>query len=649
MTLKELEAHAFELMHDVHDQLKLHVYQRSEEGFAAGDAARDAVVTREQLEERQRAARAALLAGMGGLPSSDTPLSPEIVGVIEAHGFRIEKVIYQARPGHYVTANLYLPNDITEPRGSVLFLCGHHHEAKHSHEYQQVCQYLVQAGLVVLAQDPVGQGERFSYYEPSLGGTTVGWGTSEHEYAGLQCWPLGDGIARYFLHDAMRGIDYLSSRPEVDPARIGVTGNSGGGTQTSLMMLADPRIAAAAPTTFIMNRQTYMWAGGAQDAEQIWPGFSAAGFDHEDIVLAMAPRPVRVQAVTSDFFPIEGTSITVERCGRFWELCGSESKLDLVEDNSVHLYTVKLARAAAEFFARHLLGKEVVLEDSKIALLDPALLWCTQSGQVRGEIEGAVFVHDANQKQAQALSTARSKKDADERLKEAKHWLSQRVRRHRKPCDLNPRYYDKAQFGDLTVEMAYWFSQPRLVNTGFVFRNFERAGQNLPVTLAIWDGGTRTLQPHLPVIRAACAAGRALLVLNVTGAGGLTASSLRGSPAEGFYEIVHKMGDDLFWLGDSLAALRTYDVLRAVDLIQVWPGLSTADTLVYAHGKHGIYGRFAAAIDERIAGVEVAAGLPSYTEWVSDRHYDSWDMKSVVLHGMLQHFDLADLEGMAKL
>ena len=76
-----------------------------------------------------------------------------------------------------------------------------------------------------MAQDPIGQGERFSYYEKSIGKTTVDFCCPEHDYAGTQCWSLGDGLARYFVHDAMRGIDYLMTRPEVDPAKIGITGN----------------------------------------------------------------------------------------------------------------------------------------------------------------------------------------------------------------------------------------------------------------------------------------------------------------------------------------------------------------------------------------------------------------------------------------
>ena len=180
----------------------------------------------------------------------------------EGDGFRIEKIIFESRPRHYVTANLYLP--LNRPAGrtaAVLFLSGHHNTAKVVPEYQIVCQTLARAGLIVLSQDPVGQGERLSYFEPATKTNPVGIGTRDHDYAGVPARLLGDTLGRYMLHDAMRGIDYLISRPEVDPAKIGVTGNSGGGTQTSLVMMVDPRVAAAAPATFIMSREAYQRTG----------------------------------------------------------------------------------------------------------------------------------------------------------------------------------------------------------------------------------------------------------------------------------------------------------------------------------------------------------------------------------------------------
>lgn len=634
--------------YDVNDQLKTHIYRRQERAFAAGDAARDAIKTREELMERARAVREFFLNGLGGLPPMDTPLNARTVGIVEGNGFKVERVIFESRPYNYVTANLYLPNGLTAPRGAVLFLCGHHREGKHVEEYQIVCQYLVQAGLVVFAQDPIGQGERFSYYEPSIKDVTIGVCTMEHDYAGAQCLPLGENIARYFLHDAMRSIDYMRSRSEIDPDRIGVTGNSGGGTQSCLMMMGDPRIAAAAPATFVMNRETYMWAGGAQDAEQIWHGFTAAGFDHEDVLIAMVPKPIRVLAVTSDFFPIEGTRRTVERCKRLWELFGKGDDIDLVEDYTTHTYTPHLARAAARFFARHLLGKEAHFEEERIAAMEQNRLWCTVSGQVRGELENASSVHEAVQVRLQELEQQRYSLPESQRREQAIEWLRGKVLRHRERCDLNPRYYTTTRMEELNVTAAMWRSQPDLFGHGIAFRHIDQGDNKLPVTLAVWDGGTSRLRPYIDWIRRTCENGRNVLVLDVSGVGALTPRSITAADPEEFYGVLHKLSTDLLWLDDDMVALRTYDVLRALDMIAEWPGMDEFVIDLYADGRHGLYGRLAALLDTRIDHVEIAGGIKSYQEWVAPRYYDSRDIYSVILRGALQYFDLPELEEAGK-
>ena len=98
------------------------------------------------------------------------------------------------------------------------------------------------------------------------------------------------------------------------------------------------------------------------------------------------------------------------------------------------------------------------------------------------------------------------------------------------------------------------------------------------------------------------------------------------------------------WLDDSMAALRTYDVIRAMDAIKVIPGITDNDINIYSAGKQGVYGLFAAVIDERIKNIEVADGIGNFGEWVKSLYYDTHDIMSVVLPGMLKYFDLPDLE-----
>nr|WP_231571609.1 hypothetical protein [Paenibacillus sp. VKM B-2647] len=553
-------------------------------------------------------------------------------------------MIFESRPNTFVTANVYIPDGIASPRGAVLFLCGHHERAKHHEEYQKVCQYLVHAGLIVMAVDPIGQGERLSYYEAALQDVTVRPCTGEHDYAGSQCWPLDEALARYFVHDGMRAVDYLRTRPEVDPAKIGVTGNSGGGTQTSLMMICDPRIAAAAPATFIMNRETYLFAGGAQDSEQIWRGMTALGFDHEDILLAMAPKPVLVLAATYDFFPIEGTRRTVERTRRFWDMYGAGDCFGLEEDDSVHKYTAKLAQKAAAFFAKHLLGEEPNVR-REVRPFTSSLLWCTESGQVRGELAGARAVYDENVDRVAELEEIRGGLPEQLRKEQALLWLRTVVFASRNACELNPRLYMlKGQLAELQVYNCIWWSQENLLNHGIVFRDFRYAGNELPLTIALWDGGTGHIQTHLPWLRETCANGRSVMVLDVSGVGPLTPHSLHnGDPAE-FYEIIHKLTDDLIWLNDSLAALRTYDVTRALDMAERLPQTKPDDISLYLNGRQGFYGMLATALDRRIKQVEAVGGMGSVAAWIRARYYEQHDIMSVVLPGMLKYFDLPDLE-----
>lgn len=632
----------FSSLYDVRDQLKRHVYARSDAAFAAGDAARDAVRTVAALQLRQAWARRAFLRAVGGLPSLRAPLNARLAGVVREDGFRIEKAIFESRPRHYITANLYLPEGLGAKRGAVLFLCGHHEAAKQVDEYQIVCRTLVRAGLIVMAQDPLGQGERLSYYEPATGRPRVPWGTAEHAYAGAQCLPLGDALGRYFLHDALRGMDYLRARPEVDPGRIGVTGNSGGGTQTCMMMLADPRVAAAAPATFLMNRRSYLYAGGVQDAEQIVPGLTALGIDHEDYLLAMAPRPVLVLAARYDYFPIEGTRRTVERCRRFWRMFGKSANLQLSETAITHCYPPIMAEAAAAFFSRHFHTRPLK-KSSPVRPIPAERLWCTKAGQVKGDFPEARFVLDENRARLAILREARQRESPERRRRKALAWLKQRVFFARRPCAANLRLYYEGMHEGLTVQAGMGWAQEGLCSHGLLFRLRKTEGRRLPVTLAVWKDGTAALTRHEAWIQRECRTGKAVLVLDVTASGGLLPNPLNAADPRERFGAIHKLCDDLFWLGDSLAALRVFDVIRAVDLLKEWPGVKAGSVDIHAADREGLYARLAAALDSRIRRVRVSGEMRSYADWVHARDYDPHGIQPLIIPGFLRQCDLPEL------
>lgn len=646
MRIHELEQ-TMPLIHyyDMRSHLQRHVYRRSDECFTKGDKDRDRIKTIADLKKRQQWVRQQFIASLGGLPSSQNNLNAKVMGVVEEPDIRIEKVIFESRPKTYITANLYIPASITKPSAAVLFLCGHYIEAKHHPEYQIVCRYLAKAGLIVLAQDPIGQGERLSYFEQGVDESTVTWGTREHNYTGAQCYFLGDSIARYFLHDAMRGVDYLCSRPEVDPKRIGVTGNSGGGIQTCMMMLGDTRIAAAAPCTYVNNRRMYMYTGIDDDAEQTWPGLAAAGINHEDFLLCMAPRPVRVLAVKYDFFPIEGTRHTVEQCRRFWRMCNAAEAFSLVEDTSTHYYTRNLAKSAAEFFSRHLVGRTMRINDADIQAIDSQKLICTTTGQIKKERSSARFVYDENVDRLRELRRQRQQKSAITVKRQAMAWLRKEVFRGREICAPNLRIFDRYQVEDMFAETGFWWSQADAGNAAILFRHARYEGKQLPVTIALWDGGTTALVAHEKWIRQECLDHeRAVMVLDVSGAGMFEPHILRPwANRRDFAGAVSKYFDDLCWMGDSIAALRTYDVVRALTAMREWTGINTKDISLHLHGPTGFIGEFAAALDNRIKKIEMTDAVSDFGTIVSSQYYNSLDVFNLIMPGMLRYFDLPDL------
>lgn len=646
--------------YDVKDQLKQHVYRRSVEAFQAGDTARDGIQTREELERRRQAAREALLEGIGGLPAYDGPLHAEIVGEVRLKGMRIEKIVFESRPNTHVTASMYIPDGLSRPSAAVLFVCGHFEDGRLNPNYQAVCRTIAAAGLLVFAIDPIGQGERSSYYDPETGSMAISRSVSDHEQAGAQCWPLGDGLARYFLHDIVRGVDYLSSHPDVDPQRIGITGNSGGGLQTAMAMLAEPRLAAAAPATFLMNRESYLFAGQAQDAEQIWPGMSANGFDHEDVLIAMAPKPVLVLAADYDYFPIEGTRRTVERTKRFWEMYGAPERLVLFEDRSVHRYSERMAGAAAAFFVEHLLDvKEGDSERGAAALLSARLadycsalellkaedLQCTSTGQIRGCYDGERGPCEENADRVRELARLRSELPDEERKRRATEWLEKIVLARRMDVPMNPRQVSLGVVEGLKAESWLWWSQEGLFNHAFVFRAETFENGRTPVVIAVWERGTRRLGERLNWIKEIAASGKAVMVLDVTGEGVLTPNAINPLGVYDRFGTIHKLATDLFFIGDSLAAIRVFDVLRAVEMAMLPEHIDAKSVEVHGEGKFNLYVKLAEALDKEGAVDKwgVGSGMQSIALWYDERHYDGYDTLGTVLPGMLRYFDLPEL------
>lgn len=257
------------------------------------EAAVAQIRTQAQLEARGRDVRAKMLEMLGGLPER-TPLNAKVVGTIEKPGYVIEKILFESQPGFLVTGSLYRPAAGDGPFPAVLYPLGHERGGKAYPIWQQMLATLARKGYVAFTWDPLGQGERSQFWSADMGRSSLQASTTEHTVLGIQCLLLGDNIARYTIWDGMRALDYLASRPEVDPKRIAVTGNSGGGTHTAYLAALEDRLHVAAPSCYLTSWRKLLPTIGPQDAEQCLTPFLAHGFDHADFIYAFAPRPYMI-------------------------------------------------------------------------------------------------------------------------------------------------------------------------------------------------------------------------------------------------------------------------------------------------------------------------------------------------------------------
>lgn len=373
-----------DMMHQVLMRQSREAAERAEQQY-------ESLKTLQALLAYQARMREFFWAQLGELPER-TPLEPQVVDRLQRDGYRIEKVIYQSQPRHYVTALLYLPSS-APPYPGVLVPCGHSLEGKAAETYQQACILLAKNGLAALCYDPIDQGERYSMLEPD-GQPRLG-NTMSHCLAGVGATLLGRNTATYRIWDGIRSLDYLASRPEIDRDRLGCTGNSGGGTLTSYLMALDERIKAAAPSCYLTNLLRLLETMGPQDAEQQIFGQLAFGLDHAEYVLIRAPRPTLICAATRDYFDIRGTWETFRRAKRFYTRMDFPQGVDLVEADAEHGFSPQLRSAAVQWMRRWLLSEDGVVTESATPAATVAELQCSPEGQVM-RIAGARNVFDLN-------------------------------------------------------------------------------------------------------------------------------------------------------------------------------------------------------------------------------------------------------------
>ena len=315
-----------------------------------GEEARAKLKNRADAEAYIADVRKKIATCFGPFPEK-TPLNAKVTGKLERDAYTIEKVIFESRPGFLVTANLYLPKGAKGPRPGVVGSCGHSTTGKAESAYQSFCQGLARMGYVVLIFDPIGQGERLQYAHVEKG-QRPGVGVGEHLLAGNQQFLVGDFFGSWRAWDGVRALDYLLSRPEVDPKHVGITGNSGGGTMTTWLCGVESRWTMAAPSCFVTTMRRNLENELPQDTEQCPPRALALGLDHADFLACMAPKPVVILAKEKDYFDARGAEEAYRRLRLLYKLLGAEENVKLHIGPTGHGYTIENREAMYQWFNR---------------------------------------------------------------------------------------------------------------------------------------------------------------------------------------------------------------------------------------------------------------------------------------------------------
>jgi cephalosporin-C deacetylase-like acetyl esterase len=609
--------------------LEAHFTERAMRLLAGRQAQVAAIRTPEQVRARQEYIRAKVLEALGGFPEK-TPLNPRVTGTLERAGYRVEKLIFESLPGFYVTANVYVPTGVRPPFPAVVGVAGHSANGKAAAVYQRGWISFVKHGMLVLAFDPPGQGERSEYFDSAAGRSRVGIGTREHIQAGLQCLLTGTNFARYETWDGVRAVDYLLTRPDVDPVRIAVAGNSGGGTQSAYLAVVESRLAAAAPSCYITSWETLWHKPGPQDSEQVFTRFLADGLNFSDFLIAFAPKPLKVLAAIRDFFPIEGARAAFAEARRVYEAAGVPDRISFFEYDDTHGWSRPRREATLQWFHRWLRnGSDAAVAEPGFETELDLDLEVTPTGQVATSFGGET-VQSLNarlaaeifpQRKAAKLSDPSALRD----LVAARTGLDRprgRTRVIRQSALPSSLFREQ----EVTIETSH--------DMELVVRVLAplSADGKLPAVLYL-----DPLAGSDPPANAAELArlGRVVAIPRLRG--WETAATARGAGYSPAYQLAMRA----ILLGETLLGYQLHDALRAADYLAARPDVDSARLAAFGSGSGGVLALHAALFEPRLSRVALEGAVLSWMAIAQARYHEG--LVDVIVPGVLRDYDLRDL------
>ncbi len=578
-----------------------------------------AVATLEQAQERKRLVRAKLLEDLGGLPDYHGPLHARITGRIRNDSYTIEKVIYESLPGFYITANVYRPNRPGRYPG-VLLQAGHTQEGKP--ENQRLAANLALKGFVVLCFDPIGQGERVQTYSRQIHAPLAGWSVPEHIEMAAQTLLISQGLARYFIWDAMRSLDYLAGRPDVDASHLGGAGCSGGGALTTFTGALDPRLKVVVPGCYPASFRVLFSTMGP-DAEMIFPNFLASGLDTADFVEQSAPVPWLLETTETDeyHFSHEGVRLVYDEARRWYSLYHAEENLGYLMGPGSHGLPLVSREAIYQWMIRWLKNGQGDAHEQPVRMYSNHELQVTSSGNVEDE--------PGNKKLYQILFADLHSRESRKTIPE----LSAELADLKIPTDRSSpavKILHETTGPGWRQEQIQFESDPGIYLDATLY--LPLSGNRKPAVLMVKGPEFFAVTPQVAMAQKMVEQGQVVLEMQPR-----TMPVQEHGPYTGDWEINARAN----LIGLNLPALRAHDILRGVDLLSARPDVDSKSIRSMARGVEGVWLLLAAAADSRIVGIWLDR-TPYSLRAALDNSVaaDLWD---AAIPGFVLHWDLHDL------
>jgi cephalosporin-C deacetylase-like acetyl esterase len=556
-----------------------------------------------------------------------TALNVQITGKVKKDGFTVENLMYESLPGFYVTASLFIPDNIHKPAPAILFCSGHSTEAYRKQSYQLPLLNLVKKGFIVLAIDPLGQGERLQYFNPETGASDIGSSTKEHSYPSIQVALIAQSVARYFVWDGIRGIDYLVSRKEVDPNRIGVHGLSGGGTQTAYISALDDRVAAAAPACYITSYRRLMESIGVQDGEQNFYHGIARGIDHADFIEVRAPKPTLVMATTRDFFSIQGVYETFAEVKKVYDIFGKPENIAITEDDHGHGYTRKIRESMYAFFQEHL-NLPGSKEEEEVEYLTEKELQTTTTGQISTSVKDVETVFTLNEKEAEKkIGTLQQARKKPEQHLQNVIASAKRLSGFKEPSlSDEPVFTGRTTENQITIETYYLKGEGDYVIPYFLYIPEKTNGKGI---VYLHPNGKNGIDKNK--IGRLIDQGFTLLVPDLIGTGELGDGALRGDAY--INDISYNLLYSAMLIGRSIVGIQSADVIKLSHQLLSREGIVNIQGISEENMSPVLL--HAAAFDPTISRVTLIRPYSSYQAFTENRFYNPKFVYSLVQLGRI--------------